>query len=160
MKKQKAKILFLGVCGLITIGDVHGQSTSASNAFFPAGKYIGFDNSNGINPLFLRTNLTDRIAINGNKTVGINGYLGQVTDGFIGIGANPVAQGFPFNAGSAGPFSLLHLNSGVGGFVQSFGWRPWMKYGITSTHNQDLMFIGQRQNGSGFDVTDVVRLGR
>ena len=31
-----------------------------------------------------------------------------------------------------------------------------MKYGITSTHNQDLMFIGQRQNGSGFDVTDVV----
>ena len=111
-------------------------------------------------PIYTQTNAKTRMVINGDRTVGINAYLGQVTDGFIGIGANTAAQGFPFNGTNAGPFSLLHLNSGVGTFVQSFGWRPWMKYGITSTHNQDLAFFGQRQNPSsapgGYDVTDVV----
>ncbi len=106
-------------------------------------------------PVYHYTTGKQRMVVNGDRVVGINGFNGQVTDGFVGIGANTTAQGFPFNGTNAGPFSLLHLNSGVGAFVQSSGWRPWMKYGITSTHNQDLMFMGQRATG-GPDVTDAV----
>lgn len=158
MKNKLLKTALLGATCLALSSKIYSQATNGAlinNVYSPIG-YIGWSGTNGINPLFFRTNATDRMVINGNKTVGINGYGGQVTNGFIGIGPNLAAQGFPWNAANAGPFSLLHLNSGVGGFVQSFGWRPWMKYGITSTHNQDLMFIGQRQNGNGFDVTDVV----
>jgi hypothetical protein len=118
----------------------------------------GFDNIFGTffnSPIYTHTNGKNRMIVNGDKTTTINSYPGQVTDGFIGIGANTALQGFPWNGPAAGPFSLLHLNSGVGGFVQQFGWRPWMKYGITSTHNQDLMFFGQRATG-GLDITDVV----
>ena len=118
----------------------------------------GFDNIFGTffnSPIYTHTNGKNRMIVNGDKTTTINSYPGQVTDGFVGIGANTALQGFPWNGPAAGPFSLLHLNSGVGGFVQQFGWRPWMKYGITSTHNQDLMFFGQRATG-GLDVTDVV----
>ena len=73
-------------------------------------------------PIYTQTMGKTRMAINGDKTANIAGYAGQVTDGFVGIGADNVTQGNPFS--TIGPISLLHLNSGVGNFVQQVGWRP------------------------------------
>jgi hypothetical protein len=42
-----------------------------------------------------------------------------------------------------GAFSLLHLNGN--GIVQEFGYRPWMKTGITLSDNNDMSYIGLRQ---------------
>ena len=135
---------------------------NANSAWYRGGNNpSGTAGSNNIfgtmfnSPVYHFTSGKNRMIVNGDKTTTINSYPGQVTDGFVGIGANTALQGFPWNGPAAGPFSLLHLNSGVGSFVQQFGWRPWMKYGITSTHNQDFMFFGQRATG-GLDVTDVV----
>ncbi len=150
----------------IPIGNPPAPNTvpnNANSAWYKGGNNLGGSTPAGANifgtmwnsPIYTHTNGKNRMIVNGDKTTTINSYPGQVTDGFIGIGANTALQGFPWNGPAAGPFSLLHLNSGVGGFVQQFGWRPWMKYGITSTHNQDLMFFGQRATG-GLDVTDVV----
>ena len=128
-------------------GNFSGGTAGTNNIF---GTASGFNSA-----IYTQTNGKDRMIVNGDKTGTINGYLSQNTSGFVGIGANIAAQGFPWNTPSTGPVSLLHLNSGVGGFVQTLGWRPWMKYGITSTHNQDFMFMGQRAT-NGPDVTDAV----
>jgi hypothetical protein len=91
--------------------------------------------------------------INQNITNNINLQGGTARNGFVGIGE--VAGFYPQNGG-AGPFSLLHLNGfNFLGTPQTGGYRNWMKYGVTSTHNQDLAFWGQRSTG-GNDVTDVV----
>jgi hypothetical protein len=177
MKSSKRKLKFLTAFGITSLMTYSQTPTGvpptpypasnavqtqnlANNAWYKGGNTNAL-NSNNIfgtmwpSPIYTHTNGKNRMIVNGDKTTVINSYPGQVTDGFVGIGANTALQGFPWNGPAAGPFSLLHLNSGVGGFVQQFGWRPWMKYGITSTHNQDLMFFGQRATG-GLDVTDVV----
>ena len=166
--KRKLKLLcLLGITSLTTYSQTPTgtppppfTAPQAASAWYRGGNSL-ITNVNNIfgtmwnSPIYTHTNNKNRMIVNGDKTATINSYPGQVTDGFVGIGANTALQGFPWNGPAAGPFSLLHLNSGVGGFVQQFGWRPWMKYGITSTHNQDLMFFGQRATG-GLDVTDVV----
>jgi hypothetical protein len=43
----------------------------------------------------------------------------------------------------------LHLNGRDQGFAQDFGFRPWMKTGITLTDNQDLSYMGLRQIDDG-----------
>ena len=100
------------------------NGTNARDFWSRAGNTgVGASNSNNIfgtlwnSPIYTQTNAKTCMLINGDRTVGINAYLGQVTDGFVGIGPNTAAQGFPWNAGNAGPFSLLHLNNGVGTFV-------------------------------------------
>lgn len=58
--------------------------------------------------------------------------------------------GLPF-----GPFSLLHLNGRNGTFVQTGGYRPWMKTGVTFTDNNDLSYTGIRKVGTGTDITEM-----
>jgi uncharacterized coiled-coil protein SlyX len=101
----------------------------------------------------------------------LNGILGQSTqypiNGFgFGNTVNDVnTTGYMLlgnNVGSfyqnMGAFSLLHLNgqdnTGIGQ-VQEFGYRPWMKTGITFTGNSDLSYMGMRQVGTGTDVTET-----
>lgn len=61
-----------------------------------------------------------------------------------------------------GAFSLLHLNGPVTGSTaltnqyQEFGYRPWMKTGVTFTDNRDLSYMGLRQVGTGLDATETV----
>ena len=55
------------------------------------------------------------------------------------------------------PFSLLHLNGqGNSGGPQPWGFRPWMRDGITFTSNSDFMYVGPMKKGSGVDKTDAV----
>jgi hypothetical protein len=105
-------------------------------------------------PIFHQTNGINRMQMNGTVSNVINVGNSLSRDGFIGIG---VPTGFYNGSGTGqGPFSLLHLNGiNPAGSPQTFGYRDWMRYGITSTHNQDLMYIGQRATG-GTDVTDAV----
>ncbi|MBK9285822.1 MAG: tail fiber domain-containing protein [Sphingobacteriaceae bacterium] len=97
----------------------------------------------------------DRAMFNPNVTNVINGQPAIPRNGFLGVG-NPLFFMPPSFSGT-GPFSVLHLNgdnSPING-PQQAGYRNWMHYGIVSTHNRDLMFMGQRSNGA-YDVTDAV----
>lgn len=83
---------------------------------------------------------------NNNTGVNTSGYM------LLGFGAGASAELYQ----NRGAFSQLHLNGRLGDFVQSEGFRPWMKTGITFTDNQDLSYMGLRQVGSGLDVTETV----
>lgn len=93
--------------------------------------------------------------LNGTVNYPVNGVAGA-RNGFLLLGANNnTSLGTLHGTVNGGPFSLLHLSSGVGAFAQEGGFRNWMSFGITSTHNQDFMFMGQRATG-GLDITDAV----
>jgi hypothetical protein len=151
MKKIKLLLACAAVLSFHNKGS--SQSTTAGNAWaFP--KFIGYNASNGVNPLNFRTNDILRMQMNGNITTNINAQGFLQKNGCVGLGEVP---GFYQFFGGTGPFSLLHLNgTNIAGGPQQGGYRNWMRYGITSTHNQDLAFMGQRANGGGSDITDMV----
>ena len=73
----------------------------------------------------------------------INGYTtGVNTTGYLLIGRNNNSMLNPaLNIyENMGAFSLLHLN-GEGSVFQEYGYRPWMKTGITLTGNKDLSYF-------------------
>ncbi len=145
---------------------------TASNQFWSRA---GSTNSNGLNnifgtlwnsPIYTMTNSAYRMKLNGTYTAGggtaqygINGYgFGNNnttinTSGYLLLGndINSLYQ-------SKGAFTLLHLNgqnsTGIGS-AQEFGFRPWMKTGITLTDNSDMSYLGLRQLGTGSDVTET-----
>jgi hypothetical protein len=135
--------------------------THANFAWYRGGNFnVGPAGNNNIfgtlwnSAIFHQTAGITRMQMNGTVSNVINNGASLPKDGFIGIG-NP-AGFYNGNGGGQGPFSLLHLNgNNFLGTPQTGGYRNWMQYGITSTHNQDLMFIGQRSTG-GNDVTDAV----
>ena len=74
--------------------------------------------------------------------------------GFLGLSGRP-----GFFTASPGPFSRLHLVDDVGAddpivYAQIFGYRPWMRNGITFTGNSDQGYIGHKYVGD--DNTDFV----
>ena len=92
----------------------------------------------------------------------INGCgAGSITqDGFLGLSDQPV-----FFAGAPGPFSRLHLVDGAGTvapavFASEFGFRKWMRNGVTFSGNSDQGYIGQKYKMQGqsqlVDQTDMV----
>ena len=133
------------ICALLPNVNVNAQSTSGNNN--PGGgKFLGF---NAGQNLEFRTNNILRMQMmeTGNST--INGFVVN-RSGFLGLSTDPTF----FTSGSATPFSLLHLNGDNPVGIPDFnGYRPWMRYGITFTHNQDLMFIGQRRIAD--DITNA-----
>lgn len=152
-KHNKIKALLLGVCILIIINNVTAQSSNGNggNNYVP-GQYLGFT-GNSFNPLLFMSGGFQRMMLSGNVSNSINVGPALNREGFLGLG---IGTGFFPGYGGTGPYSLLHLNGiNSSGIPQQGGYRNWMQYGITSTHNQDLMFIGQRATG-GTDVTDAV----
>jgi hypothetical protein len=113
--KQKAKILF--IIGFIQINyvNIHSQSSNGTNTnqYFQ-NRFIGWDNSNGINPLTIRTNNITRMHINGTGVFTNGGNA----SGFIGIGTNQ-------------PSSPLHVIGSQVGNAQ--GWRRGIILGNSST---------------------------
>lgn len=83
MKNKFQKGIFVtSLIGILNIMTVFSQSTSNNNTW-ATGKFIGFTNTNGTNPLNIVTNGIPRMSINGNT---------GLTSGFIGIGTtNPMA---------------------------------------------------------------------
>ena len=141
---------------------------------------IGINNQNNIfgtlgsfnSPIYTQTNGVFREKLNGDFTGGtqypINGYTfatGVNTSGYLLLGQNNPTQpggASPLLYNAKGAFSLLHLNGPQStipgaGFTQEFGYRPWMKTGITFTGNNDLMYFGVRALPSApQDQTEMV----
>lgn len=137
----------------------------------PAGFNI-FGFATGSNsPIYTETNGALREKLNGDFTGAtqypINTYTaaqGVNTSGYLLLGANSPIQpggGPPALYQQKGAFSLLHLNgvqnsiTGTG-FTQEFGYRPWMKTGITFTGNNDLMYFGIRALAPGQDQSEML----
>lgn len=107
-----------------------------------------------LNGLF--TNQFNQYSINGfSFAQGVNttGYL------LLGERNNSMTTGEDIYF-DKGAYSLLHLN-GQGSQFQEFGYRPWMKTGITFTGNRDLSYMGLRKlstNTNEEDITETVFL--
>jgi len=144
--KNYALISFaLFLCLLAFKTPAIAQSTGNNNTGI--NKFLGF---NGAQNLEFRTNNIIRMQLTETSTTTINGFTID-NSGFLGLSADPgFFTGFT-------PYALLHLN-GIntlqGGNPEFNGYRMWMRFGIVSTHNEDLMFIGQKQND--IDETDAV----
>ncbi len=155
--KQKI-IVLLTLCFMIFIEhEVRGQATNSNfiNNNYSNNKYLGWNNSNGINPLLFKTNATNRMKLNGNTNYGIDGYFAP-RNGYLllGISNNSISPGWQNIYTQKGAFSLLHIN-GPGSAYQEYGYRPWMKTGVTFTGNEDLSYFGLRKVGSGGDITET-----
>ena len=91
-------------------------------------------------PLKINTNSINRAHINPNRVETIGGYTINA-NGFMGLGENSVAPAHPNGVrNDFGPFSLLHLNgeTASGDFAQEWGYRSWMRTGISFTTFNDF----------------------
>jgi hypothetical protein len=104
-------------------------------------RYLGYNATNGVQPLFIRTNLIDRIRLNGNQAVTING-INQAVNGYLGLSPNG------YFSGTNSPWAMLHLegpnSSGLGGN----GWRSWMRTGMLVRDETDHIYVGMKNEGS------------
>lgn len=132
---------------------VFGQSTGGSPNYGP-NKYLGYNGTSGPNPLLFKTNATTRMQLNGSLSYGVDGLPAQAKSGYLLIG-NDIPLNNDLFSNGFGAFSMLHLAGRDGQFVQEFGYRNWMKTGVTFTDNTDLSYIGLRQVGTGYDKTET-----
>ncbi len=152
----------------------------AATAWYRGGNYLGNTGANRNilgtmwnSPIYFTTNGNTspyyRMKLNGEFGIISPQYLinnfgfnqGVNTTGYmlLGISNNSMADGLNIYD-QKGAFSLLHLN-GVGSVFQEFGYRPWMKTGITLTGNKDLSYFGLRKlstNAAEEDRTETVVL--
>src|SRR5690554_510660 len=149
------KMIYLGLI-IFSIGHLKAQSTDAGSTgnFWGANKFLGWNASNGTNPLLIKNNNVNRMKLNGNLNYAVDGY-NTLRDGYLLLGIeNNLMDGSGNIYTQSGAFSLLHLN-GRGTEVQPYGYRPWMETGITFTGNRDLSYIGLRQVGIESDITET-----
>lgn len=153
MKILKFKIIIVQSLFLIWFGHskFYAQSSTASN-MYGAGRFLGWNNTNGINPLLFKTNNLNRMQLNATVSYNVNGFAG-VRDGYLLIGQQMLNN---YGAGN-GAYSLLHLNGPNSAINQmpSLGYRPWMQTGVTFTDNADLAYLGLRRVNNTLDLTEV-----
>ena len=99
----------------------------------------------------LRAQLNERVTY---PTLGA--FTNVIADGYTLLTGEPDAI---TNVNSRAPFSRLHLVDDAGTmapnvYAQEYGFRNWMRNGITFTGNSDQAYIGQRYAGD--DNTDFV----
>ena len=159
------------------IPNAGGQGTNSIEYWSRSGNNQGGSNNNifgtkwnspiytvtgGITPANLRMKLNgimDNII-----QYPINGYgwaQGVNTSGYqlLGRSNNSLSTGLNIY-NQMGAYSLLHLN-GEGSVVQEYGYKPWMKTGITFTGNRDLSYFGLRKLSTTItqeDLTETVLL--
>jgi len=162
--------MFVAVAQVAPTGQTNPQqnqywsrSGNIYNGSTPVGSNILGFSSDYNSPIYIETYGLYRMKISSTFSsttqYSINGFgwaNGVNTSGYVGIGANDNVNGGQLWT-NKGPFSLLHLNGDNNtGWVQEFGYRTWMKTGITITSNDDLMYVGPKKNAN--DVTDAVFL--
>ena len=99
-------------------------------------------------PLRVATNGTERMIVNGQRTTQIGlvgasiGNFTVNTTGFVGIGPNTTHPLYHPNGvwTDIGPFTLLHLHGVVNSndFATDWGYRPWMRTGVSFTGFNDF----------------------
>ena len=156
-----------GVC-LLTAQRVGAQATVPGTSG-GVGDYSGWDGGttiplevrhNGNQPIQWWTDSIQRMQLYHTRTGTLpllgGGSINVQQDGYLGLSGTP---GF-FATNGYGPFSRLHLadldpnSEGQNHYNQPWGYRSWMKNGMTLTGNHDHAYIGQRYYGH--DSTDLV----
>ncbi len=151
MKRDFLKRMVLAAAATIpSILGVAQTSESDNSASFPTS-FTGWDAAsfqplrvmhNGNFPLQFWTDSLHRMQLfHTMPPATINGFPNIARNGYLGISP---AEAFYTNPG---PFSRLHLvDSGATAvnYAQDFGWRPWMRNGVTMTGNSDQMYIGHK----------------
>ncbi len=131
---------FWGICVLLITPNIFAQSTVATNVYAP-GRFLGWTNSNGANPLEFRTNNINRMRLNGTQT---NNYLGtgflHDVSGHLGIGLNNY---FAINT----PLTMLHLEGPNNTIFDGGQFRGWMRTGMFARENSDAMYVGMKPEG-------------
>jgi hypothetical protein len=154
MKILNFKLIIVQSLFLIWIGHLnfHAQSTVASN-LYAGGRFLGWNNTNGTNPLYFKTNDVFRMKLNATTNYSYNGFAGQ-RDGYLLLGATSNDN---FSNIAKGAASILHLNGRYNSnFQPEVGYRPWMQTGITMTDNDDLSYFGLRRIGYETDLTKSI----
>ncbi len=122
-------------------------STNPGNAFVIQARH-------SLGALRLRNGSKDGIYLiqNDLSSATINGYhIDRIGFGAIGSDAGMLA--LEPNA----PWSRWHLVHPTQGSQPYFGYRPWMRNGVTGTGNSDLFYIGHKYEinaGTGAEVND------
>ncbi len=130
----------------IFLVNAKGFSQSTGNNTYGSTKFLGWNATNGVNPLFFKTNNLTRIRLNGNQIYNYNGTPINVS-GFFGIGLNNY---FANNT----PLTMLHLE-GSNNTPFTFGqYRGWMKTGLFMRENSDAMYVGLKTE-SGTNRSDI-----
>lgn len=142
------RIILTGLA-LIIANQIFSQSTDAgfTGNNWGANKFLGWNNTNGVNPLLFRTNNLTRIRLNGNQTANIS-FINQNTSGYLGISPS----GY-FNTNS--PWSMLHLEGPNNTIFTGGQWRSWMKTGLFMRENSDAMYVGLKQE-AGTNRSDAI----
>src|SRR3989338_4778019 len=155
------------------VGNLSGRN---SEQFWSRAGNTNLNGTNNVfgtifnSPIYTITDGTNRTKLNGRFTPGgvsgqytINGYtFGNTqqtvnTSGYmlIGVDGNSITDNLGLY-NRKGAFSLLHLNGATASNnYQEFGFRPWMKTGVTFTANRDLSYMGLRALGNIEDVTET-----
>ena len=125
-----------------------GNTATTPNNIF--GTLAGFNS-----PIYTQTFGVTRTKLNGSVSYPVNTFTG-VRDGFLLLGNNGNVNGGTLLSANRGAFTLLHLNGNTNNVnnVQEFGYRNWMRTGITFTDNNDRAYIGYRANA--LDVSDFI----
>ena len=162
MKKIKILIASL-LIGSVAYTQQPPQGNAGGGAFWRKGGNTGpfgspnkFGTAAGNNsPIYTITDGDYRMKLNGDLNYNVNGINGQ-RDGFLLLGNNSAfgGGGDLYNSANRGAYSLLHLN-GDPGFIQEFGYRGWMRTGVTFTDNDDLTYIGLRAVDNTADLTET-----
>lgn len=136
------------------------QSGSNDKAFWSRAGNSQISGNNNIfgtlwnSPIYTQTNSANRTKLNGDVNYTVNGFNAP-RNGYFLLGINSgVSSDGTFIYATRGAFSQFHIHGT--GVVQEFGYRPWMKTGITLTDNSDMSYFGLRQVGTGIDVTETV----
>lgn len=129
----------VAVCAMIGALSLSAQWVETGNSGLdPVNNYIG---NNDDVPLNFRTDSVWRMRLWDSDVTTLNSFPGIVRDGFVGI--SPVEAFY----GNPGAFTRLHLvdsGAAVVNYAQDFGFRPWMRNGVTMTGNSDQMYVGHK----------------
>lgn len=137
--KFGAIIAFIGIS---MFGNSQSTNGVATNNFYNSTWFVGWNGSNGANPLFFKTNAVTRMRLNGDETVNYlgTGYMLDVK-GHFGIGLNNY---FATNT----PLTMLHLEGPNNTIFNGGQLRTWMKTGMFARENSDFMYVGMKKVGT------------
>jgi hypothetical protein len=139
MKKRTSFIII----AILSYTIAKPQGGSAGNNYVGTN-FLGFNASNGVNPLQIRTNNLPRILIsqlaNGTNLAG----PGSSVNNLAGFGLTRIGIGIDGNNPINFPRSLIHMGEpGTG-----VGIRDWMDLGILMSRGTDHVFFGHRQKNT------------
>ncbi|MFZ1618991.1 MAG: tail fiber domain-containing protein [Flavobacteriales bacterium] len=161
--KTLRTLRYLLIAALLGIGGNAFAQTDILGHGGGLGYYLGWDagapqsldiKHRGNYPIDFYTADILRMRLNPSVSYPVGTFPSAPRMGFVGIsGRSGLFSGFN------GPFTRLHLADDEGAnnpsvYAQTFGYRPWMRNGITFTGNSDQAYEGQKFNGE--DRTDLI----